>query len=363
MASIRDAGQEDKGPMLLALWWTEAGLATVVVGLRFYTRYLMRGIVIEDWLMLLALFLFYAALACSSVLVYYGLGRHEETLTAAEILQVAKWNWIPQPFSIMNLAVVKLSMSFLLLRILGPQARWSKWFLYVNMVLFTTTMIVASIITFVQCDPPRALWEPVPGAKCWDASVQAGYATFGGAYSAFMDFALALLPLGILRGLTMSLKRKIALALLLGAGILSGVFGIVKTTLSNTLAIRTDISWEIVPLYGWAGAEVFINIVCGSVPTLKPLYDRLVHKKPLRTSRAHYEHYDTEHSTEKSNSESKGNVFYGRRNEFRDISAVELNHPGSGLSHDLERFGPREDYTTTVQFNYGHRDDRVGRAL
>lgn len=46
---------QDKGPMLLALWWTEAGVATVVVGLRFYTRHVMRGIVIEDWLMLIAL--------------------------------------------------------------------------------------------------------------------------------------------------------------------------------------------------------------------------------------------------------------------------------------------------------------------
>lgn len=88
------------------------------------------------------------------------------------------------------------------------------------MVLFTITMVVASILTFVQCDPPRALWEPVPGAKCWDPSIKAGYATFGGAYSAFLDFALALLPLTILRGLSMSLRKKMALAGLLGAGVL-----------------------------------------------------------------------------------------------------------------------------------------------
>lgn len=88
------------------------------------------------------------------------------------------------------------------------------------MVLFTLTMIVASILSFVQCGSPRALCETVPGAKCWDASVQAGFATFGGAYSAFLDFALALLPLGIVRGLTMSRKRKGALTILLGAGIL-----------------------------------------------------------------------------------------------------------------------------------------------
>lgn len=46
---------QDKGPMLLALWWTEAGIATVIVGLRLYTRFMMRGIVIEDWLMLISL--------------------------------------------------------------------------------------------------------------------------------------------------------------------------------------------------------------------------------------------------------------------------------------------------------------------
>lgn len=154
-------------------------------------------------------FLFYAALACSSVLVHYRLGRHQDTLTPADILHVAKWNWIPQPFSIMNLAFVKLSISFLLLLILGPHTKWSKLFLHVNMVLFKITMIVASILTFVQCDPPRALWEPVPGATCWDPAIQAGYATFGGDYSAFLDFALALLPLTILRGLSTSWKKKI----------------------------------------------------------------------------------------------------------------------------------------------------------
>lgn len=37
------------------LWWTEAAVATVVVGLRLYTRYLMRGVVAEGWLMLFTL--------------------------------------------------------------------------------------------------------------------------------------------------------------------------------------------------------------------------------------------------------------------------------------------------------------------
>jgi hypothetical protein len=41
MASPSSTISQDKGHMLLVLWWTEAGVATVVVGLRFYTRYSM----------------------------------------------------------------------------------------------------------------------------------------------------------------------------------------------------------------------------------------------------------------------------------------------------------------------------------
>lgn len=49
------ASHEDKGWIVLALGWSQTGIAAVVVILRFYTRYMMRGIVIEDWLMLIAL--------------------------------------------------------------------------------------------------------------------------------------------------------------------------------------------------------------------------------------------------------------------------------------------------------------------
>lgn len=110
----------------------------------------------------------------------------------------------------------------------------------------------------------------------------------------------------------------------------SGVFGIVKTTLSNTLAVREDISWQLVPLYGWAGSEVFINMVCGSVPTLKPLYERIVNKKPLRSSSARYDHYETGDSTEKSRSRSIGKLLPGGGSKSRGISAVELHQLNDG---------------------------------
>ncbi len=88
-------------------------------------------------------------------------------------------------------------------------------------MLFSIVMIVAAIISFAQCNPPRALWEIVPGAVCWDPSIQADWAVFGSAYSSFLDFVLALVPVTIVWDLKMSLQKKIGLCLLLGFGVLS----------------------------------------------------------------------------------------------------------------------------------------------
>lgn len=54
-SSASPVSYENNGWIVLALGWSQTGIAMVVVFLRFYTRYMMRGIVIEDWLMLLAL--------------------------------------------------------------------------------------------------------------------------------------------------------------------------------------------------------------------------------------------------------------------------------------------------------------------
>ena len=49
----------------------------------------------------------------------------------------------------------------------------------VSVLIFNS---VDCILTFVQCNPPRALWMPqliASGeAKCWDSRVQADFAIF-----------------------------------------------------------------------------------------------------------------------------------------------------------------------------------------
>ena len=84
----------------------------------------------------------------------------------------------------------------------------------------------------------------------------------------------------------------------------AAVCGIVKITYLGALGAHADLACEIMidtrfdrsllmflgatyNLVIWSGSEIFVIIVCGSVPPLKPLWDRYVLKKPVGRSGAY----------------------------------------------------------------------------
>lgn len=116
-----------------------------------------------------------------TVLVIHRGARHLHYLTPDNIEYVLKVDWISQPFNIMSLMTGKMSVAFLILRLLGPASLWRKWFLYVNIVLNFVLGSLTVIFTFAQCNPPRALWEGttrLPHAKCWNPSSQLDFSIF-----------------------------------------------------------------------------------------------------------------------------------------------------------------------------------------
>lgn len=48
-------GDRDRGPQLLAMWWTELSICIVMVAMRFYSRHKLKNFGTDDWLMLTAL--------------------------------------------------------------------------------------------------------------------------------------------------------------------------------------------------------------------------------------------------------------------------------------------------------------------
>lgn len=83
---------------------------------------------------------------------------------------VIKLWYVMQPFAIMAIAVGRMSVAVLILRIMGP-SKWRRIFLYFSIISTFVISTVACIIIFAACDPPRALWDPLIKAKCWNENV------------------------------------------------------------------------------------------------------------------------------------------------------------------------------------------------
>lgn len=47
-------GNQNLGPAVMAVVWTEISICTIAVGLRFWSRRIIRNIGWDDWLMLLS---------------------------------------------------------------------------------------------------------------------------------------------------------------------------------------------------------------------------------------------------------------------------------------------------------------------
>ena len=165
--------------------------------------------------------------------------RHLYYLSLAQRLNAVKYNWITQPWGIFAFATGKISVAFLILRIIGPNTFWRKYILYGIMASVFIINGLGCILSFVQCNPPRALWTPdiIKPGTCWDPKVQSGYAMFLSSecanaepgwkvltrvsvWNILVDVVLALLPATIFWNLKLSVYKRLSLCALLGIGLL-----------------------------------------------------------------------------------------------------------------------------------------------
>lgn len=140
-----------------------------------------------------------------------------------------------------SIAIGKISVAFLIERIAGP-SRWRKWLLRTISVTIFISAVITLTLFFAQCNPARAIWEkalvkegkatcwnPIP-INTWNLIIASTILrneprvtftdTFTLGYWAFLDFALAFIPIDMVWKLQLNLKKKFLLSCLLGMGVL-----------------------------------------------------------------------------------------------------------------------------------------------
>ncbi|KAI1089772.1 hypothetical protein F5B19DRAFT_495057 [Rostrohypoxylon terebratum] len=259
------------GPNLMVGLWLCCSLACVFLSLRLYAKFKRHiSLQYDDYLLVVS---WIVQLVCNivvSINVSVGFGKHTKDAVEEYGLgnQVAVTLRETIVGFLMTLAISwsKTSFAITLLRIMQGKMRTFLWVIIVSM---NVLMTIGALSLFLQCSPVAKSWnEAIPGVCEHEFNMVAGM--FSSAYSALMDFVLALLPWPIIWHLRMKTKERVGIAIAMSMGMCAGATAIVKCYYLQK-PHGEDFFYEGGNLVIWGSAEIATTIMAASIPVLRVL--------------------------------------------------------------------------------------------
>lgn len=151
------------------------------------------------------------AISATIAVLLGGLGTHSGNPMSIQMM-ISIWT----VFSSLGAAWSKTSFAVTLLRITTGRLKFGLWAVIVTLNIILT---FNAIVPFIWCNPPSKAWNPFMLGECWDRTVVVNYNIAGAAYSAGMDFVLALVPWFVILKLNMKRNEKIGVAIAMSLGV------------------------------------------------------------------------------------------------------------------------------------------------
>ncbi|KAI1368212.1 hypothetical protein F5Y08DRAFT_347597 [Xylaria arbuscula] len=287
---------------LEAILWSEFAVSTVFILLRLFARYQKRSLGLDDGLMAGSWLFFLASIIANDALdnapqlppvsqdmtmltkpaVQFaaqasGGMRHVAYLMQSELSFQIEISYVVLVISIVCTALGKIAVGVTILRIVRSASSYERWVVWAVIVVTSVSSVLDIFISLFQCGgDPRAIWvfELQATASCLDATMLNRYTTFTAVWQAFADFVFSILPIFIVWRLHMATRRKVVLTIGLGLTLLTGVAASVKSSyIAKQSAGRpSDFTWDLFYVYILLGTEVLLIIVCGSIPSIYPMW-------------------------------------------------------------------------------------------
>ncbi|EUC46078.1 hypothetical protein COCMIDRAFT_93891 [Bipolaris oryzae ATCC 44560] len=243
-------------------------VALPLCGIRMYTKlYILRNTGHDDYAIALATIL---ALGFSITTCYQttnGLGKHIGDVSPYQFHQLMKIGDIAGPiFYNLSTLCIKTSLCLFYLRF-----SVSRGFHTVIYALLAVCVIYSSLAAF------GFAWVCQPKERYWDFSITSGScvdldALFlaNACINAATDFVLLVLPLFIIKDLTLPRRRKIGVALLLMTGSFVLVVSLIRVeaVVRGMGKIAKDGTWAMVTNFIWILVEMWMGVICTCLPTL-----------------------------------------------------------------------------------------------
>ncbi|KAI0549855.1 hypothetical protein F4679DRAFT_584085 [Xylaria curta] len=268
LVNADDLGRQ---PIIMGLTWALTSLCIVIVAARVYVRArILHGLLLDDWLMLIATAGQVAFQACLTKSLQRGFGKHDKDLSFTQLVSNLKWVWLATILGLVGTLFARASIAVLLVRLFGNK-RWLKWYLILSTIFETLATIALLIVIFIQCYPAGGLWNPAIPARRWNPNIELYLAFFSQSTLTFSDLTYVLFPVLVIWKLNMPMRRKIALSALLSLSLLTMTASILKTVTAETS--RGGQNAEYTASLGalWSAIEQSFVIIMGSIPPLRPL--------------------------------------------------------------------------------------------
>ncbi|OJJ71859.1 hypothetical protein ASPBRDRAFT_126371 [Aspergillus brasiliensis CBS 101740] len=265
------------GPGILALNWTAAAIAILIMILRVIAKLRIRHYAVNDTAMLCALVLALAASVMINLAIAHGYGRHFQYLSRADQVLALKYYTSFQCLSIIATGAGRAAFTLYLLNILR-QERYLGWILWFIFALQIIINIVSVATILAQCQNIDSLWDAHVDTACWDPNVERIYGYVQCSINTTSDLFLAVFPTYTFWSLSLKLRVKISLVVLMGFGLVAMVASIMRIVHLRSIAERGDQTAATVKLTRWALTECYLVIVTASMPCIRSLVIASVRK-------------------------------------------------------------------------------------
>ncbi|RDL37694.1 MFS general substrate transporter [Venustampulla echinocandica] len=265
---------------------TTFALSTLFVAGRLISRFfILRHRTADDWWMILAWFLAFGLSFSIDYSTTKGLGRHDNNISTSDALSLRRCEYA---FTILYnpaLMATKTSILVLYLRLSKNSQRVLRYASYATLGVVNVAGVVLTFMNAFQCRPVTAAYKPSESAQeC--ISIVTLYLC-SAPVNIITDLAILALPIPVLTGMRLPQRQKTILVLTFALGIFVTIVDVLRIYYlqdaissqvkgTGRLGTSPNFAWNVSTALVWSTVEVNVGIICGCVPTLKPLIKRIL---------------------------------------------------------------------------------------
>ncbi|KAI4183026.1 MAG: hypothetical protein L6R41_005636 [Letrouitia leprolyta] len=315
-------------------------LPTVAVILRFLSRRMARaGLWVDDYVVVLAMVFSWGPNIVNLLGVRRGFGKHIGDISGPQLFEYFKYLYAFEFLYTLGMSSVKYSILCFMYRIF-PIVQFRR--ILIGCLVFVIALTVSVIlVSMFQCVPIHKFWETLAGelshelgGRCIDVDT---YFLVAGGINTVTDFALLALPIPILWSLRTGTPQKLLLTAIFTVGLTVCVVSIIRLVVLSEVD-KSDITWNYVPAACWTAAEPSIAVVSACLPSLRPLFVRLIWRNTHRPKLSSSKHLTSWRSNKKQSRTGSTQGSFNRLNEF-STSLDDSGGTGLWNSNTVKVFG------------------------